>query len=194
MLDRDSAIASDAAGIGMGLVALGSGSARVCEDMIACARDTKHEKITRGLAIGAALVCYGREDDAMHTINMMMEDKEPILRYGAMNAIALAYCGTADNKASRMLLHSAVSDVSDYVRGAAVIALGFVLLRPARMLPHIFGVLAESCHGHVRYGAAIDIGVACMGTGSVVALVMLERFTSDASDFVWQGALIGWLW
>lgn len=191
ILSLDSAIASEAAGLGMGLVALGSGSFKVCEEMIASARETDHEKITRGLAMGAALVCYGCEDDAMGTIKMMLDDKSPILRYGAMYAVALAYCGTADNKAIRMLLHSAVSDVSDDVRRAAVIALGFVLLRHAKMLPHIVGLLAESCHAHVRYGAAMAIGVACMGTGMPVAVNMLEKLTTDPSDFVRQGALIG---
>jgi hypothetical protein len=48
-----------------------------------------------------------------------------------MYTIALAYCGTASNKAIRRLLHVAVSDVSDDVRRAAVTALGFVLLRCA---------------------------------------------------------------
>lgn len=191
VLVMDSAIASEAAGLGMGLIALGSGSSKVCDEMIAYARETEHEKITRGLAMGAALVCYGREDDATGTIKTMLEDKNAILRYGAMYAIALAYCGTADNNAIRMLLHSAVSDVSDDVRRAAVIALGFVLFRHAKMLPHIVGLLAESCHAHVRYGAAMAIGIACIGTGLPVAISMLERLTSDPSDFVRQGALIG---
>lgn len=190
-LVSDSAIASEAAGLGMGLVALGSGSTKVCDEMIAYARETEHEKITRGLAMGAALVCYGREDDAIRTIKTMLDDKNPILRYGAMYAIALAYCGTADNSAIRTLLHAAVSDVSDDVRRAAVIALGFVLFRHAKMLPHIVGLLAESCHAHVRYGAAMAIGVACMGTGMPVAISMLEKLTTDSSDFVRQGALIG---
>ena len=86
----DSAIASEAAGFGMGLVALGSGSSKVCEEMIASARETDHEKITRGLAMGAALVCYGCEDDAMGTVKVMLEDKNPILRYGAMYGLMKA--------------------------------------------------------------------------------------------------------
>lgn len=191
VLLSESAVASEAAGLGMGLIALGSGSEKVCDEMLAVARETDHEKITRGLGMGAALVCYGREDDAMPIIKQMLEDKDPILRYGAMYAIALAYVGTADNKAIRMLLHSAVSDVSDDVRRAAVIALGFVLIRHPKLLPNIVGLLAESCHAHVRYGAAMAIGIACMGTGMTVAVSMLERLTADASDFVRQGALIG---
>lgn len=191
VLYTDSAVASEAAGLGMGLIALGSGSERVAKEMLAYAADTEHEKIIRGLALGMALVCYGREDDADSTIKMMNESSDPILRYGAMYAVALAYCGTADNKAIRLLLHSAVSDVSDDVRRAAVIGLGFVLFRHPKLLPRIVALLAESCHAHVRFGAALAIGIACMGTGMPVAIEMLERLTADPSDFVRQGALIG---
>lgn len=191
VLYTDSAIASEAAGLGMGLIALGSGSETVCKEMIAYARETEHEKIIRGLALGMAMVCYGREDEADKTIKTMNDDSNPILRYGAMYAVALAYCGTADNKAIRLLLHSAVSDVSDDVRRAAVIGLGFVLFRHPKLLPRIVALLAESCHAHVRFGAAIAIGIACMGTGMPAAVEMLERLTTDPSDFVRQGALIG---
>ena len=37
-----------------------------------------------------------------------------------MYTIAMAYCGTGNNKAIRKLLHVAVSDVNDDVRRAAV--------------------------------------------------------------------------
>ena len=53
--------------------------------------------------------------------------QNPLLRYGGMFAYALAYAGTASNFAIRNLLHFAISDVSDDVRRAAVISLGFVL-------------------------------------------------------------------
>ncbi|KAI0563387.1 26S proteasome regulatory subunit RPN2 [Gracilaria domingensis] len=192
VLYTDSAIASEAAGIGMGLIALGSGSEDVCNEMYAYAVETEHQKIIRGLALGIALVCYGREDDAMPMIRKMLAENEPILRYGSMYAVALAYCGTADNKAIRLLLHSAVSDVSDDVRRAAVIALGFVLFRHPKLLPNIVSLLAESCHSHVRYGAAMAIGISCMGTGMPAAVSILEKLISeDPIDFVRQGAFIG---
>ncbi|CAN8069150.1 unnamed protein product [Agarophyton chilense] len=192
VLYTDSAVASEAAGIGMGLIALGSGSEEVCNEMYAYAVETEHQKIIRGVALGIALVCYGREDEAMPMIKKMLGDNEPIMRYGAMYAVALAYCGTADNKAIRLLLHSAVSDVNDDVRRAAVIALGFVLFRHPKLLPNIVSLLAESCHAHVRYGAAMAIGISCMGTGMPAAVGILEKLISeDPIDFVRQGAFIG---
>ena len=81
----------------------------------------------RGLALGIALTVYGREEEADTLIEQMTRDQDPILRYGGMYALALAYSGTANNKAIRQLLHFAVSDVSDDVRRTAVLALGFVL-------------------------------------------------------------------
>jgi len=191
LLYTDSAVASEAAALGMGLIACGSGSERVCDEMLAYARETEHEKIVRGLAVGIALVCYGRQDDADSIIGKLKADKDPILRYGGMYAIALAYCGTADNQAIKLLLHAAVTDVSDDVRRAAVISLGFVLFRHPKQLPRIVSLLSESCHAHVRYGAAIAIGIACIGSGSSVGVELLEKLSVDSTDFVRQGALIG---
>lgn len=191
VLAADSAVGGEAAGLAVGLLCLGSGAEGVCDQMLEYAHDTQHEKIIRGLAMGLALISYGREDDADDLIKRLVEDKEPILRYGGMYAVALAYSGTANNKAIRLLLHSAVSDLSDDVRRAAVIALGFVLCNHAKQVPKIVALLSESCHAHVRYGAAMAIGVACNGTGLPAAVEILERLTTDQVDFVRQGAFIG---
>lgn len=191
VLASESAVAGEAAGLAVGLLSLGSGSDHVAAEMLEYAHDTQHEKITRGIGMGLALMSYGREDDADDLIDKLVKDKDALLRYGGMYAVALAYCGTADNKAIRLLLHSAVSDLSDDVRRAAVIAIGFVLFRHAKQVPKIVALLSESCHAHVRYGAAMAIGIACTGTGLPAAVEILERLTSDPSDFVRQGALIG---
>ena len=45
-----------------------------------------------------------------------------------MYTIDMAYCGTGNNKAIKKLLHVAVSEVNDDMRGAAVMGLGFLLL------------------------------------------------------------------
>lgn len=71
--------------------------------------------------------------------------------------------GTANNAAVQRLLHFAVSDVSDDVRRAAVLCLGFVLMGAPEQCPKIVGLLAESFNPHVRYGAAMAVGLACAG-------------------------------
>ena len=74
-----------------------------------------------------ALTVYGREEEADTLIEKMTSDQDPVLRYGGMYALALAYRGTSNNKAIRKLLRFSVSDASDDVKRTAVLALGFVL-------------------------------------------------------------------
>ncbi|XP_077229814.1 26S proteasome non-ATPase regulatory subunit 1 homolog A-like [Tasmannia lanceolata] len=189
VLYTDSAVAGEAAGISMGLLMVGTASEKASE-MLAYAHDTQHEKIIRGLSLGIALTVYGREEEADTLIEQMTRDQDPIIRYGGMYALALAYRGTANNKAIRQLLHFAVSDVSDDVRRTAVLALGFVLYSEPEQTPRIVSLLSESYNPHVRYGAALAVGISCAGTGLSEAISLLEPLTSDVIDFVRQGALI----
>uniref|UniRef100_A0A803LZB2 26S proteasome non-ATPase regulatory subunit 1 homolog n=1 Tax=Chenopodium quinoa TaxID=63459 RepID=A0A803LZB2_CHEQI len=110
VLYTDSAVAGEAAGISMGLLMVGTASEKAGE-MLVYAHETQHEKIIRGLALGIALTVYGREEEADTLIEQMTRDQDPILRYGGMYALALAYSGTSNNKAIRQLLHFAVSDI-----------------------------------------------------------------------------------
>ncbi|KAE8717553.1 26S proteasome non-ATPase regulatory subunit 1-like protein B [Hibiscus syriacus] len=189
VLYTDSAVAGEAAGISMGLLLVGTASEKASE-MLAYAHETQHEKIIRGLALGIALTVYGMEEEADTLIEQMTRDQDPILRYGGMYALALAYAGTANNKAIRQLLHFAVSDVSDDARRTAVLALGFILYSQPQLTPRIVSLLSESYNPHVRYGAALAVGISCAGTGLREAITLLEPLTSDVVDFVRQGALI----
>ncbi|GMF82901.1 unnamed protein product [[Candida] boidinii] len=102
----------------------------------------------------------------------------------------MAYCGTSNNSAVKRLLHIAVSDSSDHVRRAAVMSLGFVLLRDYTTVPTIVELLSESHNPHVRYGTAMALGIACAGRGLQAAIDVLEPLTKDSVDFVRQGATI----
>lgn len=190
VLYTDSAVAGEASGYAMGLVMLGTGSERAVEEMLQYAHETQHEKIIRGLAIGISLLFYGKEENAEAMIDTLLADKDAILRYGGVYTIALAYAGTANNKAIRRLLHIAVSDVSDDVRRAAVTSLGFLLFRNPTQVPRIVQLLSESYNPHVRYGSTLALGIACAGTGLDEAVDLLEPMTKDPVDFVRQGACI----
>ncbi|KAL4885564.1 putative 26S proteasome regulatory subunit Rpn2 [Aspergillus karnatakaensis] len=190
VLYTDSALNGEAVGLAMGLVMLGTGNMKVLEDMIQYAHDTQHEKIVRGLAMGMALIMYGRQEAADELINGLLGDPDPTLRYGGIMTIALAYCGTSSNKAVRKLLHVAVSDVNDDVRRVAVLSLGFILFRKHQSVPRMVELLSESYNPHVRYGAAMALGISCAGTGLDEAIDLLEPMLKDSTDFVRQGALI----
>lgn len=198
VLVQDSAVSGEAAGLGIGLILLGRGAAwtsditgeSAASEMLGHAHDTKHEKTIRGIAMGVALMAYGLEESADMLIDDLKRDKDAVLRYGAMFATGMAYSGTANNKALRSLLHVAVTDVSDDVRRAAVMNVGFLLNRQPNEVPVVIGQLADSYNPHVRYGAAMALGIACAGTGLPEAIAILEPMLDDTTDFVRQGAYI----
>ena len=69
-----------------------------------------------------------------------------------------------------------MSDVNDDVRRAAVIAIGFLLFHNPEQCPSVVSLLSESYNPHVRYGAAMALGVACAGQGAIWdAKVLLAR-------------------
>lgn len=74
-LYTDSAVAGEAAGYGIGLIMLGTADSHVADEMLAYARETQHEKIIRGLAVGLAFVYYGRQEEADSTIKLLLAEK-----------------------------------------------------------------------------------------------------------------------
>lgn len=63
--------------------------------------------------------------------------------------------------------------------------------RTPEQCPSVVSLLAESYNPHVRYGAAMALGIACAGTGLREAIALLEPMVKfDPVNFVRQGALI----
>jgi 26S proteasome regulatory subunit N2 len=193
-LFMDNAVAGEGAAFALGLIMLGQADTPLAQnavpELLNYMHDTSHEKIIRALSLAVAMFTYGKEEAADVIIDQLTRDRDPIVRYGGMYAIAMAYCGTGDNGAVRRLLHVAVSDVSDDVKRAAVTCLGFVLCRTPEAVPRLVILLAESFNAHLRYGACMAIGVACAGTGNQEALDILLPLVKDESDFVRQGAFL----
>ena len=77
VLYMDSAVSGEAAGLAMGLLCCGApedGTDRRAAEMLAYARETAHEKIIRGVAMGLAMACYGREEAADGMIEQLTRD------------------------------------------------------------------------------------------------------------------------
>lgn len=191
---EDSAIGGEGAALGMGLLMLGQSDSPLAEEVIpeilTYLHNTTHEKTIRALSLAIAMMVYGKEESADILIEQLIRDRDPIIRYGAMFAIAMAYCGTGDNSSVRKLLHVAVSDVNDDVRRAAVISIGFIMFRNPETVPKLVQLLAESFNAHVRYGACLAVGVACAGTALKDAIDLLVPMLEDSVDFVRQGAML----
>lgn len=194
IVNQDRAVPGEAAALAVGMVLLGGGSVqhkKLVTDMLAYAVNTKHEKIIRALGMGIAMIMYGLEEEADMLIEQLCGEKDSLLRYGGMYVVGFAYAGTANNSAIRRLLRVAVSDVNNDVRRAAVTSLGFVLLNSPERLPALIELLSESYNPHVRYGAAMAMGIACSGMSDAAeALKLLDALREDKVDFVRQGAMI----
>lgn len=74
-LFNDSAISGEAAGYAMGLILLGTADANSATEMLTYAKETSHEKIIRGLAVGLALIYYGRQEQADKMANDLLKEK-----------------------------------------------------------------------------------------------------------------------
>lgn len=190
VLYNDSAVSGEAAALGIGLTMLGSGDEDTINSMFFYAHETKHGNIARGLAMGIALVSYGKREMADDIINKMLDSENTLLRYGGAFTLAMAYVGTSNNKAIKKLLHIAVSDSNDDVRRAAITSLGFILLRDYATVPRIVELLSKSHNPHVRCGTAFALGIACAGKALDAAVEVLEPLTKDPVDFVRQAAMI----
>lgn len=190
VLYNDSAVSGEAAALGIGLTMLGSGDEDTINSMFFYAHETKHGNIARGLAMGIALVSYGKQEMADDIINKMLDSENTLLRYGGAFTLAMAYVGTSNNKAIKKLLHIAVSDSNDDVRRAAITSLGFILLRDYATVPRIVELLSKSHNPHVRCGTAFALGIACAGKALDAAVEVLEPLTKDPVDFVRQAAMI----
>ena len=68
--------------------------------------------------------------------------------------------------------------------------LGFLLFKQPEHCPGVVQLLIESYNPHVRYGAAMALGIACAGTGNKEALSLIEPMKNDPVNYVRQGALI----
>jgi 26S proteasome regulatory subunit N2 len=75
VLFTDSAVSGEASGFAMGLIMLGTAAAEPVREMLQYARDTQHEKIIRGLAIGVAFIYYGQQEEANETIKLLLAEK-----------------------------------------------------------------------------------------------------------------------
>ncbi|CAD7968179.1 unnamed protein product [Amoebophrya sp. A120] len=189
-LYTDQAITGEAAAYGMGLVMCGSASEKEIKELLQYAQDTQHEKIIRGCAVSLALIMFQKEESADSLAEQLLLEKDPILRYGGCFVIAMAYCGTASSRSIQKLLHLAVSDVNDDVRRAAVLGLAFVMCNVPTRVPQMVKLLATSYNPHVRYAAALTLGISNAGSANADCEDILRPLLADNTDFVRQGAYV----
>lgn len=190
---KDDAIIGEAATYAIGLSMLGTKHTNVVEDLFTYSHETQHEKIIRAISLSLGLVMYGAEEEADVLIEKMAKEKDPIIRYGAMFVIGLAYAGTGNSNAFKKLIKFSVSDVNDDVRRAALINVGFLHIKTPHIIIEklkVMHLLSESYNQHVRYGTAMCLGIACAGSQNIEAYNIIEPLLNDPSPLVRQAAYI----
>ena len=190
LLYDDSAIKGEAAAYSIGLIMAGNMDQGLVQELLDTCRNNTHEKIIRGLSVSLALMAYQSEELADLLIAELLDSKDHIVRYGGAYAIGMAYVGTGNTGALKKLLSIAASDVSDDVRRAAVVNIGFVMLNQPEKVPKIINLLINSYNSQVRFGAALAIGISCAGSNLKEALTSLERLQQDSAHYVRQGVSI----
>ena len=104
---QDDAVGGEAAAVAIGLLFAGRGgadasAAKAVAEGLTQAHDTKHEKIIRGIGMSMGLISFGQEEAADPLIDQLSLDQDPILRYGGMFTIGLAYtCVARSTRAAR---------------------------------------------------------------------------------------------
>eukprot|EP01059_Diplonema_ambulator_P012114 TRINITY_DN22282_c0_g1_i2.p1 TRINITY_DN22282_c0_g1~~TRINITY_DN22282_c0_g1_i2.p1 ORF type:complete len:783 (+),score=279.48 TRINITY_DN22282_c0_g1_i2:32-2350(+) len=192
VLYNDNAVSGEAAAVAIGLVYLGSGNQRAVQELLSYGKDTEHEKIIRGVSMSLAMLMYGREGHADALIEEMLLNNDPWLRLGGVQVIGSAYAGTGNRKALERLLSVAVQDVSDDVRRAAILEVGFLTFKEPQLCVNLTSVFCDSHNPHVRWGVASALGIAAAGTGNKQALERLWTLKDDTCDFVRQVCGVTW--
>ena len=190
VLFRDMANSGEAAAVAIGLILHGTGDMETINELLLYASETEHEKTQRGIALAVSLIFAGLRQQADTILAQLLASNNAVMRYGAVWTLASAYAGSGDNGAVARLLHLAVSDVAEEVCRSAVMALGFLLCRTPDELPRIVELLTESYNPHVRYGAAMALGIAFAGSGNKLAIELIRPLCKDFTDFVRQAAYI----
>ncbi|KAF1762524.1 hypothetical protein GCK72_010786 [Caenorhabditis remanei] len=191
VLQRDEAVSGESAGIAMGLIMAGNLNQEVFNELKQYTVDTQHDKTQRGIRTGLACASFGLQGDAEPFIKEAIGAKSnPMLRSTGICMLSMAYAGTGSPSVVRRLLEKVATDPNLDVKRYATIGIGFVLSKdPATCLSYV-SMLTEHFNGHVRYGAAMALGIACAGTGNMEAISLIEPMISDKEGFVRKGALL----
>uniref|UniRef100_A0A183F4V8 26S proteasome non-ATPase regulatory subunit 1 n=1 Tax=Heligmosomoides polygyrus TaxID=6339 RepID=A0A183F4V8_HELPZ len=172
----DDAVSGEAAGLAMGLVMVGSLNSAAFQDMVQYTCDTQHDKIQR------------RQDEAESFISQLIDVKSnAMLRSTGICMLSMAYVGSGRASVVSRLLEKVATDPNNDVKRFAVMGIGFLLSNSPSICKDYVGMLVEHFNSHVRYGAAMALGIACAGTGYKEAVSLLEPLLSAKENYVRQG-------
>ncbi|KAL0220698.1 hypothetical protein RCL1_000552 [Eukaryota sp. TZLM3-RCL] len=192
ILFTDLTVGCEAASLSLGLLAVGTinQSQELLELLLTISQDTKKPRVARNAVLAIALMSIGTEDQSNVVIRPLLESTDAVVRYGAVYALGCSYCATSNAQALSTLLSIASTDTNDDVRRASVTMIGLVLVKKPKDVLSVVSLSSRSHSPHLRYGAAMAVGIAFAATGDVDAINLLYDLSRDSVDFVRQGAFI----
>lgn len=186
----DSATKGEAAGYALGLLKATNFDTGKIEELINASRNNQHDRIARSMMNALGLMALGNKSKADSYFDRLILEQDYILRVGAVQMLSMAYFGTGDNTIISKLLRVAATDLSDDVRRAAVLGLGFVMIRKRQKALTIFNMLSTSYNAFVRHAVALSLGIIGAHTFDKKIIKTCRRLLEDKTDHVRQAASV----
>lgn len=181
-MNISSSIIGEAAALSIGLVYAGTANDAILGELINFAQETEHEKILRSICLAIGIINF--EKPSKEFLKNIQEN--PKLKLAVPHYLACAYFKTSNHDAVRQLLHAS-NDISNEVKRAAVIGLGFVMYHDPHLV-QLLQMMIYSYNPSIRYGCAIALMIGAKESKEVLEL--LWPLLTDAVDYVRQAAYV----
>ena len=175
-------VMGEASALALGLIYAGTNNEAILSELIGMAAESEHEKVIRSISLSMGLICYG--SPSWEWAQSLEEN--PAMKLGVPFYLACAYFKTSNPKVVRKLLKLS-NDISNEVKRAAIIALGFVLYQDEK-LTAVIKMLLYSYNPFIRYACITALAVGSRPTKEVLELIWPSL--TDSVDYVRQGAYI----
>lgn len=138
------------------------------------------------------LMGLGNKKKVFLTFEKLIQEKDQLLRMGAVNMLGLAYINTEDNEVLDLLLQIAATDLSNDVRRSAVLGICFVLLSNRQKALTLMLMLSNSYNEYVRHAVALSLGI--IGAHKFDSKIhnLLKSLWKDKSFHIKQAVGIAW--
>lgn len=113
-------------------------------------------------------------------------EKNPSLKLAIPFYLACAYFNTSNGDVVRRLLKLS-NDISNEVKRAAIVALGFVMYHDDKLIS-VIKMLLYSYNPFIRYGCIIALAIGCKNNKEPIELIWPSL--TDSVDFVRQGTYV----
>lgn len=182
ILRTSTSVMGEASALGLGLVYAGTNNESIISELIAIASESEHEKIIRSVCISIGLISF----QSPSTDFLANLEDNPTMKLAIPFYLACAYFKTSNPMVVRKLLKLS-NDISNEVKRAAIVALGFVLYQDDKLIS-VIKMLLYSYNPYIRYGCIMALAIGARNTKEPIELIWPSL--TDSVDFVRQGSYI----